>query len=274
MTTPMVLRRRSKSCRGRRPSAGAAVCPDGLDGGTGSPGSNRPDPQPGHHEDPAARTRAPRTHGRLALHLLPWRGPANGRGPRAIDPQRHFRPGVRRRAPHELWTVRVAGKGPPFRHQRLRRDARRCLGVGLDAPVGEPGGGRRAPRSSALTRLAMPCSRLYARIASEWPSTPPCAPSTSTTRVSTVAPSWSSRTSVPGRTSSRRSIRRRTTTRCTSCRTGISRCRLRIGSACRHRLCRSQSQCMSDFGDRHLGRAIEFRVRLSTQCGRRKIDQR
>ena len=56
--------------------------------------------------------------------------------------QRHHGPGLRRRAPRELRPVRLTRAGSPVRYQRLRRDPDRRLGVGPDAPLGEPGPGR------------------------------------------------------------------------------------------------------------------------------------
>ena len=217
MTTSVVPRARSV---GRRASPPANEChpppsPAGRRPGPTRPG--RPDPRTGHDPHPGAGPGAPRPDERLALRLLPRWGAGDGGGRRAAAAQRHQRPGVRRRPPRQLRPVRLTRARPAVRHQRLRRDPDRRLGMGPDAPVGEP---RRWPPDrdrSRTTRLAMPSSRPCAPTASGWPSTRACAPSTSTTRASTAARSWSSRTSGPGRTCSRPSTRPRITTRSTSC---------------------------------------------------------
>ena len=55
---------------------------------------------------------------------------------------------LRRRAPGELRCVRLAGAAAGVRHQRLRRDAARAVGVGRQAAGGEPGDRRRATTAS------------------------------------------------------------------------------------------------------------------------------
>ena len=62
------------------------------------------------------------------------------------------RPALRRRAPVELRHLRNAGAEVRLRHQRLRRDARRPVGVGRQAARREPRG--RGPRERVPTEAA------------------------------------------------------------------------------------------------------------------------
>ena len=67
--------------------------------GRRSPGPDRAARGAGGDADPRARARPLRPDGRLAVHVLPRRGAADGRRPRAGADERHHRPAVRRRAP-------------------------------------------------------------------------------------------------------------------------------------------------------------------------------
>ena len=85
--------------------------------------------------DPGARTRAhpARPHDGLAVHLLPWGRVHHGLRP-GFDPSVGTAgAGVRRRPPLELRRLRLARTRPDVRHERLRRDVARALGVGPQA---------------------------------------------------------------------------------------------------------------------------------------------
>ena len=121
-------RRSGSAARQRAPRSGQGA----LELAPG-PRSARDHPRPGG--GPAARPApaAARTDGRLRLRVLPWRTRRHGARPVHHAAQRHHRPGLRRRPPLELRSVRVAGTDARLRFERLRRDAARPLGVGRQA---------------------------------------------------------------------------------------------------------------------------------------------
>ena len=91
-------------------------------------------------DDPSPRAGAdpPRAHARLAVHLLPGRRAPDGRRSRVHEDVGHHRAALRRRAPLELRVLRIPGATPVLRRERLRRDRARAVGVGRQAPRGEP----------------------------------------------------------------------------------------------------------------------------------------
>ena len=100
---------------------------------------------------PRARARADpaRADARVAVRVLPRRGRADGRRPRrdpAVGPDR---PAVRGRPPVELRRLRGARPRAGVRHQRLRRDGARPVGMGRQAPGGEHRRGRPLARPAA-----------------------------------------------------------------------------------------------------------------------------
>ncbi len=119
----------ASGCRGRVMGAWEpAAEPAGPDRAAGGAGG-----EPG----PRARSDPPRPDARFAVHVLSRRradhGVRSGRHPAIRD----RRPALRRRAPLELRRVRLARAADDVRHQRLRRDAPRTVGVGRQAPGGE-----------------------------------------------------------------------------------------------------------------------------------------
>jgi hypothetical protein len=115
-----------------------------------APDAQRPDPVTLLEEQGAARVPElmPIRYGRMAVSRshssgaprCPWR--ATSRQP----PDRARRPGLRRCAPRELRVVRLAGAQPRLRHQRLRRDPARAVGVERQTARGEPRGRRAGQR--------------------------------------------------------------------------------------------------------------------------------
>ena len=115
------------------------------------PAAGRPDPVTLLESQDASRVPEllpdpVRADGRLRLHVLPRRRPAHGERPGRHPADRADRPGLRRRAPVQLRRVRLAGAEPRLRHQRLRRDPARAVGVGRQAARGEPGDRRAGQR--------------------------------------------------------------------------------------------------------------------------------
>ena len=102
---------------------------------TGGPG--RPARAPGQDARPRARADPLRADARLAVHVLPRRGADHGQRPRGDAALGSDGAVLRRRAPVELRRVRLARAPAGVRHQRLRRDAPRAVGVGRQAPGGE-----------------------------------------------------------------------------------------------------------------------------------------
>ena len=89
--------------------------------------------------DQGARARADplRADGGLAVHVLPRRGVDHGRGSGEHADIGAARPALRGRAPVELRHVRLPRTPSGLRHQRLRRDGQRAVGVGREAPGGQ-----------------------------------------------------------------------------------------------------------------------------------------
>ena len=115
---------------------------------------------------PRARARAAalRAHARIGLHLLPRRRRDHGRRPRRHPDLRALGAGLRRRPPVELRGLRGPGPGSGRRHQRLRRDPARAVGVGRQAARGELRDRRSRPRASTTPsggRSSSPPPRAY-----------------------------------------------------------------------------------------------------------------
>ena len=125
-----------------------------------------------------AETRVPgagphplRSHDGLAVRLLPRGGLRDGLRPGLHSQFRTARAGLRRRAPDELRYLRLAGADAHVRHERLRRDAARAVGVGRETSRGQlRGGDARAGICRQGPALAWCC---------RWcdPTARPCAPS-------------------------------------------------------------------------------------------------
>ena len=100
----------------------------------------------------------------LAVHVLPRRRAADGRGPGADAELGSTRPAVRGCPPVQLRRLRRTGAAVGLRHQRLRRDAPRSVRVGRQAarrqlrrrrtgqrPLRTEASRRRASRRSSAT---------------------------------------------------------------------------------------------------------------------------
>ncbi len=103
--------------------------------GDWAPATDRPDPvdvlqAPGRRPSLRSRPPALRPDARLRLHLLSRRRRDHGRRPRGDAGLRALGTGLRGRPPLELRRLRGAGPQPGRRHQRLRRDPPRTVGVG------------------------------------------------------------------------------------------------------------------------------------------------
>ncbi len=120
------------------PGEGSSFEPRGLGSALGPSGAGGPARGAGDVAGPRARAGQIRQDARLAVRVLPGCGLPHGRGPRLDAAIGDPRPGVRRRARVELRPVRVPRAGAAVRHQRLRRDPPRPVGVGREAPRGEP----------------------------------------------------------------------------------------------------------------------------------------
>ncbi len=127
----------ARASRQGRPPHGAALQPRHLRAGPQASGPGRSAGAPG--ADPSAGTGQDPlwAHARLALHLLPRRCADHGQRPLPHAMLRPDRPVLRRRPPLELRRLRIAGAQAGLRHQRLRRDPPRPVGVGCQAPGGE-----------------------------------------------------------------------------------------------------------------------------------------
>ena len=101
---------------------------------------------------PGARAGALRAHGRVAVRVLPRRRRDHGDGPVDHAGHRAHGAGVRRRPRRQLRHVRHARAQHRVRHQRLRRDRPRPVGVGRQAARHEPA--RRRPRTRLRERSA------------------------------------------------------------------------------------------------------------------------
>ena len=133
-----------------RAAGRAQVEPRELGARRGPAGPGRTARRAGREPGPRARPHPPRAHAGLAVHVLPRRRVHHGGGPRPDAGLRLRGAAVRRRAPAELRPVRVARAADAVRHQRLRRDAPRPVGVGREAPGGELRGRRPRPRLLAV----------------------------------------------------------------------------------------------------------------------------
>ena len=123
--------------RPRRVGAAGRAAPAG---GAAARGGRRP--HPGAPADP------PRADARLTVRVLPRRRDADGGRPRRDAAVGPGGPALRRRAPVELRRLRCARSRARLRHQRLRRDGARPVGVGRQAAGGEhrDRGARARPR--------------------------------------------------------------------------------------------------------------------------------
>ena len=90
----------------------------------------------------------------VVVHVLPGRRPGDGLRPGLRRRVGTDRPGVRGRTPVELRDVRLAGAHADLRPERLRRDPAGTVGVGRQAPDGEPRRGR--SRQGVLEGQAAP----------------------------------------------------------------------------------------------------------------------
>ena len=124
---------------------------------------------------PGARPDPLRADARLAVHLLPRRGADHGRRPGGDAALRVPGPVLRRRAPLELRPLRLARAAARLRHQRLRRDAARAVGVGRQAARGQHADLLRGAAASRSRSRSASCSRPSLRIAPGWPSSRGCA---------------------------------------------------------------------------------------------------
>ena len=134
----------------------------------------------------------PRAHDGLAVHVLPRRRAADGRGPRPHAEQRADRAAVRRRAPVELRSLRQRRAPPRVRHQRLRRDASGPFRVGCQAPRREHRDRRTLPRLHRRGAPGDQARRRRAAIASGCcaPRNPACSRPGTTTSTSSRCRSW------------------------------------------------------------------------------------
>ena len=123
-----------------------------MEAGDRPPRPGRRARAPGGGSRRRARPPALRPHARLRVHLLPRRRGDHGRRPRGDAELRALGSGVRRRSPLELRRLRVAGPQPGRRHQRLRRDPPRPMGMGRQAArrqLRDRGPGPRVHRQAA-----------------------------------------------------------------------------------------------------------------------------
>ena len=131
---PSSHRRRADRARQGSARRGSAISPRRIRGAARSRGSGRSARGPGAHARPRARPDPLRADAGLAVHVLPRRGQDHGPRPRGNAALGSDRPVLRGRPPVELRRVRIARAQARVRHQRLRRDASRTLGVGRQAP--------------------------------------------------------------------------------------------------------------------------------------------
>ena len=117
--------------------------------GRWEPATDRPDPVSLLEEQGASRVPelVPVRYGRMLVSPFTfYRGAALSWPPISRHPSfRVPRAALRRRPPFELRRVRVTGAAADVRHQRLRRDPSRALGVGCEAAGGELRGRRPRP---------------------------------------------------------------------------------------------------------------------------------
>ena len=120
------------------------------------PPSDRPDPVALLEEQSACRVPelVPVRYGRMMVSPFTFfrgRRAADGRRPGGHAGIGPCRAGLRRRAPVELRRLRLPRTAPGLRHQRLRRDPARPVGVGRQAAGRQPGGRRPRQRLPAGT---------------------------------------------------------------------------------------------------------------------------
>ena len=155
-TTPSPVAHRTPQERADRGKEARAKVPRSSHAGWDPP-SDRRDPVDLLEEQATSRVPelVPVRYGRMLaspVRVLPRCGLPHGRGPRLHAALGDQRPGLRRRASVELRPVRVPRARAVVRHQRLRRDPPRSVGVGREAPRGEPR--RRRAEQRVLRRRA------------------------------------------------------------------------------------------------------------------------
>ena len=139
------------------------------------PAAPRPDRAaraPGHDARARARADPLRPHARLAVHVLSRRRADHGQRPRRDAALGASGAVLRRRAPLELRRVRLARAAARVRHQRLRRDAPRAVGVGRQAPGREHADRRAQQRLSASRTRSRSCSTPSRPTARRWRTSP------------------------------------------------------------------------------------------------------
>ena len=119
------------------PARGTPVGSRPLGARAGAPGPGYAAAGPGGDPGPRARPDQVRPDAGLPGHLLPGRCADHGVRPGRDAPQRDHRAALRGCAPVELRRVRLPGTAADLRHQRLRRDAARALGVGRQTAGGQ-----------------------------------------------------------------------------------------------------------------------------------------
>ena len=119
--------------------------------GRWEPAAGRPDPvalleEQARDPGPRAGPDPLRPDAGVAVHVLPRCGADHGRRPRRHPAVGPARAALRRRPPVELRRLRLARAPADVRHQRLRRDPARAVGVGRQAAGREPRDRRPRPR--------------------------------------------------------------------------------------------------------------------------------
>ena len=159
-TTRVPQRGRAGRQRQGCASAGAAAESSQVGTGDGSARSRRTPRRAVRDPGSGARPDPQRTDARVAVHVLSGSGAAHGSRPGVDAAVGRQRAAVRRRTPLELRRVRIARTAAHVRHQRLRRNASRSVGVGREATcrkLRDPGS---RPR---LRRLRPACDRQSGR---------------------------------------------------------------------------------------------------------------
>ena len=139
-----------------RPGGGAQRIPPAAHAAW-QPAPDRPDPvalleEQARDADPRARPGPLRPDGRLAVRLLPRRRAADGRRPRRHPDERDHGPALRRRPPLATSGCSRRRSATSFRHQRLRRDPPRAMGVGPQAARGAASSSPAGRAASTPTR--------------------------------------------------------------------------------------------------------------------------
>ena len=176
---------RGRDARGQAPRSGHARW---------EPAPGRPDPVKLLQGQAATRVPelVPIRYGRMLVSPCTfYRGAAADHGvrPGRDAPQWGHRATLRGRPPVELRRVRLPGAAADLRHQRLRRDAARSVGVGRQAAGGQLRDRRPRPRGSPRTTGATSCWPGCASTGSSCARRPGCGPSTRGT------PTWTRRPS-------------------------------------------------------------------------------